>query len=110
MIPIPLMITPAGKPPWKKMWDSVRLKVKPPTLQKAPACPAGELKFHCNAVKDVASPLLRNVAKSPSRLITVGEPTPPAPCHPPAMIAVAVPAEAVSRVTLPAKVMAPVIG
>src|SRR5947207_5881120 len=53
------------------MEDAVKLKVNPPTLQRAGSAP--ELKLH-GAVIVTGSPTLVYGVKSPPRLLTVGDP------------------------------------
>ena len=65
------------------------------------------LKFHGAKKVPVVTFGVTNREKSPVAFATTGLPLPPGPCHP--VTWVAVPAEAVLRLTEPVKVMLPVI-
>jgi hypothetical protein len=85
------------------MEDDVRLKINPPTLQKAGTGP--ELKLQ-GAVNVVTAPTATD-EKLPDRLTTVG--FPPVPLsHPVTLVAVLT--EVVSSSAPPLNVMEPVIG
>ena len=102
--PVPVTVTLAGEPPWEKMEDETRLNTYPPTDQKLATGP--ELKGF--GAKNVAPVPGATAPADKVDKITCGRPTPPGPVQ--EVIAVAVPAELVFRVTPPANVMLPVIG
>jgi len=100
---VPTALTDTKPGPWAFMEEEVRSNVNPPTVQKLGNAP--EVNDH-GCAKVTASPGATNVAKSPSAFCTAGKPTPPVPVQP--VTVAAVPAEEVSRATVPVNVMSPV--
>jgi hypothetical protein len=101
---VPTPSTATAPEPWEVMEDEMRSNVNPSTDQKLEIAP--ELNGH--GWKNVTpSPADTNVARSPSTACTCGKSPGAKPCH--SFTVVAVPAEPVSRVTVPAKAILPVI-
>ena len=101
---VPDPVTLRNPLPCWVMEDAVRLKVNPPTLQKAGTGP--ELKFQGAAIV-TESPTLTNAVKDPDRLTTAGDAPFPL-SHPVTRVAVLTEPELSSAP--PLSVMEPVIG